>query len=104
MRAWYKQLIAVRRAHPALRRGERTGLEFGKDHMVFHRHDPLGGEHLLVAVNRGDAEAAATVTLPAGWPAGGVSDLLDGATFTPRDGILDMTIPARGLRILAVAP
>ena len=104
LRVWYRRLIAVRRAHPALRRGERKGLEFGKDFLVFHRHDPVSDEHLLVAANRAASPVAATVSLPGSWPSGGISDLLDGAEFRSTEGILEVEIPARGLRILAVDP
>ncbi|MCP4571883.1 MAG: DUF3459 domain-containing protein [bacterium] len=104
MRQWYRQLIALRRAHPALRRGERQGLDFGQDHFVFMRFDAQSGDRLLVAVNRSEQVCATEVELPAGWPTVPVVpmvDLLDGAHFAPEEGKLAVTIPARGLRILA---
>jgi alpha-amylase len=104
MRAWYQKLIGLRRAHPALRRGERKGVDFGQDHLIFHRHDPTSGEHLLVAVNRGDGKAQSTLTLPENWPTGPVTDLLMGQVFQPASGTLALEIPARGMLILAATP
>jgi alpha-amylase len=101
MRAWYRQLIAVRRAHPALWRGERQGLEFGQDHFVFARHDTATEDRVLVAVNRAASPVTATVALPPDWPADPLTDQLDGVGFAPADGTLELAIPARGLRILA---
>jgi len=100
LRTYYKQLIAVRRTHPCLWRGERQGLVFGKDHLVFHRRDTVSGDQLLVAVNRGAEAATDVVELPAGWSAGAV-DLLTDARFAASGGELDLTIPSRSTLILA---
>ena len=67
LRQYYKQLIAIRRAHPAIWRGEREGLDFGKDHLVFARHDAQGGDRVLVAANRAAEAVDVTVALPEGW-------------------------------------
>jgi glycosidase len=47
-----KQLIAIRKAHPATRRGTRTTLSADADTMVYSVE--YGGDALWVAVNRGD--------------------------------------------------
>ncbi len=102
LRAHYQRLIAIRRAHPSLWRGERRGLDFGSDHLVFQRHDPASGDHLIVAVNRGAAPAVAAVPSPAGWTTGAV-DLIGGAV-QPSDGqVLTITMPARSALILGPA-
>jgi len=93
LRAYYKQLIAIRRTHPALWRGERKGVSFGKDHLVFQRRDAASGDVVLVAVNRGEA-AVDTVAVPDGWR-GGAIDLVGGARFAARDDRLAIEIPRR---------
>lgn len=100
LRAYYKQLIAIRRDHPSLWRGDREGLVFGKDHLVFQRHDAVSGDHLLVVVNRGD-EVEVPVALPAGWAGG--TDLLSGSEAVVNGGELIVTIPGRSVLILGPA-
>jgi alpha-amylase len=100
LRAYYQRLIAIRRAHPALWRGERKGVAFGKDHLIFQRRDPDSGDLVLVAVNRGEAAVADTVSVPDGWQGGGV-DLLGEGRFAAPDGRLVIEIPRRTALILA---
>ena len=102
LRAYYKQLIAIRRAHPCLWRGQRRGVDFGPDHLVFHRRDPATGDQLLVAVNRGENPATATVASPDGW-VGGAVDLVSEAGYPATDGAIVITIPRRSALILAPA-
>ncbi len=104
LRAWYKQLIAIRRAHPALWRGEREGLVFGKDHFVFSRVDSAGGDRVLVAINRGADPVTVAVDLPEGWPIVPLRDDVAGSILAPDGGVIEVEIPARGLRILTPAP
>ncbi len=58
--AYHKELIALRKAHPALRRGAYHSLYAGRDVYAFARQ--LGDEVLIVAVNV--AEEARSVTIP----------------------------------------
>jgi alpha-amylase len=102
LRAYYRELISIRRAHPAIWRGEREGIDFGQDHLVFHRQDPESDDQLLVAVNRGEEPATSTVARPAGW-AGGAVDLLAGGRFAAAGDSLRITIPRRTALILAPA-
>jgi len=102
LREYYRRLIAIRRAHPAIWRGERQGLDFGKDHLVFHRQDPRGDDQLLVAVNRGDAAVTTTVARPERW-GGAAVDLLAGGRFAATGDSLSITIPRRTALILAPA-
>lgn len=67
LRGYYKNLIALRRSHPALSRGDYEALSTDGDLLVFRRTDPIGGGTVIVAVNRGSEAATATVDLPAGW-------------------------------------
>ncbi|WP_248361084.1 alpha-amylase family glycosyl hydrolase [Anaeromyxobacter oryzae] len=102
MRAWYRKLIALRRAHPALSRGAHRALSTEGDLLVFAREEP-GGEAVVVAVNRGAAPASARVPAPASWTAGRVEDLLGGETVPVTDGTVDVAVPPRGARVLGVA-
>ncbi|MBD3219644.1 DUF3459 domain-containing protein [bacterium] len=100
LRAYYKQLIAIRRAHPSIWRGDREGLVFGQDHLVFHRHDPESGDRVLVAVNRGDTAVTAEVPRPDGWIGDAVS-LTDGPAADEAGDQFSVTIPRRSVQILA---
>ena len=102
MRVFYKQLIAIRRAHPALWRGEREGLLFTKEMLVFARSDPASGDAVVVAVNRGAEPEPARFTPPAEWSGGTVRDLLAGQEFPLSTDTLEVSVPARTARILAV--
>ncbi len=63
LRSFVKGLIAVRRDHPALRRGDYQRLYSGDGLFVFRRL--LGRENLLVALNAADAPRVAEVGLEA---------------------------------------
>jgi cyclomaltodextrinase len=100
--AHYKQLIAIRHAHPALRRGRYQRLQAGPHTYAFGRD--LGENKLIVALNTGDR--AARIDLP-------VKDLFaDGAALTAlygkvnptvEDGKVKLTLPARDGVILSHA-
>jgi glycosidase len=82
-------LGAIRAAHPALRRGDRTTLGTTTDVLVYRMTD--GADTIIVALNRSDAPAA-TVNLPGGE----YTDLLTGAAIQA-----PAQIPARSALILA---
>ena len=87
LRRFYQRLIAVRREHPALSRGSHAGLSTEGDLYVFARRDPQSGDAVLVAVNRGAAEAKATVPAPAEWGAAAAVELLgEERAALPRTG------------------
>lgn len=99
LREYYRQLIAVRRTHPALRTGTFRPLATDGDLLVFAREDVVANDAVIVAVNRGAQEARATVPLPAGWNAGAVREVL-GGTRTQVDGNdLALVVPARTAQI-----
>jgi len=60
---WHRQLVHLRRAHPALRRGEIRTVHASGGVYVFERH--YGEDHALVILNRG-AESQA-IRLPEGY-------------------------------------
>jgi alpha-glucosidase len=64
----YRALIALRRAHPALSRGEQRSLPATDAVWAFER--ALGGERFAIALNFGDEPA--TCALGAGAPIGGL--------------------------------
>src|SRR2546430_15125522 len=73
LRADYRKLIAIRKAHPALSRGTHRGLFTEGDLYVFERRDPASRDVVVVAVNRGSAPASAAAAAPeeGGSSAGG---------------------------------
>jgi neopullulanase len=68
LRAYVKQCIALRRAHPALRRGDYTRLYANGDIYAFGRR--LGGETLVVVLNASRASFALDVPLKGYLPTG----------------------------------
>ncbi|HWE29111.1 MAG TPA: alpha-amylase family glycosyl hydrolase, partial [Polyangia bacterium] len=79
-----QKLGAIRAAHTALRRGNRTTLASDDDSWVYRMAD--GGDTVYVAVNRSDV--AKTV---GGLPAGALTDQMTGAALTGPS----VTVPAR---------
>lgn len=79
LRSFYKQLIGIRRAHPALTGGSYQMLTRGADRLLaFGRQDAAGADRVIVVANREDEALGAELELPAGWPGGAWRDLLDG--------------------------
>lgn len=104
LRAFYKKLIAVRAAHPALSRGSHESVASDGDLLVFARRDAERGETVVVAANRGASPATATFPLPPDWSgAPGVSDLLDGTGAALSEGRVTIVVPAGRGRVLGVA-
>jgi len=97
MREWYQALIELRRAHPALSRGNYTALHTDGDLLVFRKDDPEGDDAAIVAINRGTTPAELQVPAPAQWGAA-----IDGISQAPAvlvDGRLGVSIPALGARV-----
>jgi glycosidase len=94
MLAHYREVIALRNAHPSLRRGSfRTVLcDDAQDTWVFVRE--LDGEQVLVALNAGEKPATASLeSMGTGWTdAFGTPGIAD-------DGLRKATIPAVGGRV-----
>lgn len=102
LRGFYKKLIAIRRAHPALWRGTHSGLFGEGDLLVFQRIDAATKDVVVVAVNRGGVEAKASIAMPQNWIGQPIVDALNGGTLpaAEADGKLNLAVPARGARIL----
>jgi alpha-amylase len=104
LREDYRRLIAIRRAHPALWRGEHRGLQFETDLLVFLRTDPATGDAVAVAVNRGAAPAAAAFDAPPAWRGRPLRDELSGAELSAAAGErVEFEVAPRGARIVAAA-
>jgi glycosidase len=90
LRSRVAALGALRKAHPALRRGHRTSLAATDDVYLYAMSD--GVETLYVAINRGDADQ------PIGsLPAKPLRDLLNQTSVSGPT----VTIPARSARVLS---
>jgi glycosidase len=94
LRGDYRKLIAIRKAHPALSRGTHTTLSTNGDLLVFSRK--LGNDEVIVAVNRGDAAAEASV--PAQHTA---YDEWNGEPIPMVDGAMKFSVKPKGARIIA---
>jgi hypothetical protein len=57
---------------------------------------------VVVAVNRGEAPAAARLEAPAEWGSAPVEDVWNGEEIARPDGAFEVTVAGRGARILAV--
>lgn len=102
LRDWYRRLIALRRAHPALSNGSHRTASAEGDLLVFVREDGSSGDAVLVAVNRGAAPASALVERPAAWGERTASDHLGaGASVAGDGGSMLVTVPARSVAVIA---
>lgn len=101
LRAWYRKLIAARRAHPALSRGEHQGLATAGDLYVFSRRDAASGDTVLVAVNRGAGTAEVRVAAPPAWAGAAPADLLSAAEVTRSGDDLLLRLPGLSAAIVA---
>ncbi|HSN73306.1 MAG TPA: alpha-amylase family glycosyl hydrolase, partial [Steroidobacteraceae bacterium] len=99
MRDWYQRLIAIRRAHPALRTGDFARLSTDGDLLVFARTEPDQSDAVIVAVNRGQTLATASVPTPAEWQDATVVDALTGTAAATSGGALEVAVPGRSVRI-----
>jgi len=100
LREDYKRLIAIRRAHPALWRGDHTGLQFDQDLLVFQRTDPTSGDVVIVAVNRGEEPAMTSFEMPPGWAEKTIRDVWNLEPFTATTSPVEIEVAGRTARIL----
>jgi glycosidase len=102
LRADYKRMIAIRRAHPAFARGTHTGLATDGDLLVFLQRDEASHDAVVVAINRGGAPAMAGFEAPAEWGATPVRDLWSGEAVARTGARIEVPVAPRGVRIFAV--
>jgi glycosidase len=84
-----QKLGAIRAAHPALRRGDRTTLSSSDDTWVYQMVD--GTDRVYVAINRSDSDKTVT-----GLPSGALTDQLAGTKVTGPS----ISVPARTALVL----
>ncbi|HEX6900649.1 MAG TPA: alpha-amylase family glycosyl hydrolase [Thermoanaerobaculia bacterium] len=99
LRADYKKLIAIRRAHPALSRGTHTPVSSEGDLLVFLKRDEASGDAVVVAVNRGTAPATAAFDVPADWGDSPVRDAWTGEDVARAGGRIEAPVAPRDARI-----
>ena len=99
--AYFKHCIALRKAHPALRRGDFTVLAATGSTFVFRRR--LGDETLVVALNAGGQPARVNFHL-APFPDGTIfADVWSGQTSRVENGRIEgIEVPAREGMVWAV--
>jgi glycosidase len=105
LRRDYQKLIGIRRAHPALSRGDHAGISTEGDLYVFARRDPQSGDAVVVAINRGREAASASFAAPPEWR-GAIVDLMDPSApgLAAGAGTMTITVAPRRVRIFAAAP
>jgi len=95
----FRRFVALRAAHPALRRGSFVTLYAKDDIYIFARQSDE--ETLVIAFNMGEAEAEVRVSLHDLLPAdAALVDLWSGALVSLDAGTLALTVPAVGERVL----
>jgi len=98
MRSDYKKLIALRKAHPALSHGVHEAISTDGDLLVFSQRDATTGDQVIVAVNRGSAEAPLTVAVP--WQVTTVTDSWNNEHVTVDAGAVRTVVGPRRARII----
>jgi alpha-amylase len=105
MRDYYKALLQIRRAHPALRRGDYTLLSGPQEPVLAYvRHDAASGDSVMVLVNREDKVLTADFLLPDAWSNKPVSDKLGRTAVATAAGRIALSMAPKSVRILSVNP
>jgi alpha-amylase len=100
MRDYYKQLIRLRKAHPALTRGDFHLLTGAQDPaLAYVRHDAATTDSVLVIANRGDQPLPVSHELPANWGSKAMADFQSSEVVPLADRRFEVTVPARTVRI-----
>ena len=103
LRADYQQMIAMRQAHPVLRRGTLLAPLHADDAvLVLARRlgEGAAARWALTAFNNADAERSISVQLPPGAPAGRWAAAWGGDAVEAAAGSLTLRLPAIGGRVL----
>lgn len=101
MRAYYRKLIGIRKAHPALQRGDFTLLTQPQDAtLAFSRLDAASGDQVLVLVNREQRAQLVDLALPDGLATSALIDHLTGQMLASADGRLRLEVAPESVRII----
>jgi alpha-amylase len=103
LRDHYRKLIEARRRNTALSRGAFRRLSSDGDLLVFERFDADAGNAVVVAVNRGQTEAGASVDAPSAWN-GTAGEVLTGTAAAVAGGKLNLVVPPRQARVYVSQP
>ncbi|MGC4001509.1 MAG: alpha-amylase family glycosyl hydrolase [Anaeromyxobacter sp.] len=98
LRAYYRQLIGIRRAHTAFSRGTQEKVFADGDVLAFLRRDT--NDAVVVCLNRGTQPATLKVPAPKEWGQGTVTELIEGKKVAVTEGSVDLVIPPKSARIL----
>jgi glycosidase len=100
--AWTRQLVALRRAHRALRIGDYRPVT-AQRLLAFERHTDRAADTVIVVANPGAAEVTETL-MPANSKLMDTQALVDRLGGRPRQklrtGLLDITLPAGAFMVL----
>lgn len=103
LRAYYQQLIEIRKQNPALSVGT-TKLLSNKDDelVVYAREDKQSGNTVVVALNRTDKPIKMSVAAPEAFLKGTPKALLAKASVSVKDGQLDASIAKESAQIFVI--
>jgi glycosidase len=100
LRADYKKLIAIRKAHRALSRGSHVPAWTEGDLYAFVRRDPESRDAVVVAVNRGKEAATLKMDVPTEWGRGDPVDAWGGGTVGRTGDTIEAPVAPLSARIL----
>ena len=103
LRADYKKLIAIRRAHAALSRGAHTPVATDGDLYAFLRRDADSKDAVVVALNRGKVTATLKMTVPEEWGGDHPEDAWNGGAVARSGDTIEATVPPLSARVLTRA-
>jgi alpha-amylase len=101
LRADYKKLIAIRRAHASLSRGTHAAVSTEGDLYVFLRRDAESKDAVVVAINRGKESGTLRMAVPEEWGEDDPEDEWNGVVVERSGGTVETTVAPLSARILA---
>lgn len=100
LRGDYKRLIALRKAHPALTRGDFQLLTGPQDPaLAYLRHDPASKDSVLLLANRGDKPLTVSYALPPAWGGDALVDSASGETIPLAEARFEIVLAPKSARI-----
>jgi glycosidase len=104
LRDYYKELIRLRKRHPALTRGDYQSLTGPQDPwLAYVRYEPRGKDIVLVIANRDSKPLPVSLALPAAWNNACAADVLGKEVSCPKEGRLELTMPPNSARVYVPA-
>jgi alpha-amylase len=105
LRDYYKQLIHLRKTHPALTRGDFRLLTGPQDPaLAYVRHDPNSGDSVLVIVNRDEKMLTVNYGVPSTWGSNRIVDTHNNQAVALTSGRFEAAIPPKSARIFLPLP